>query len=171
GAVGAVAIVAAGAEDDGALLLHGVVAGGAGAREVGGEGAGLGVAAEDGPLVAGAALDHGGGEPVVGGGVAGVEAGVGAGVQAVLQVAHDPRAVAGAEAPDLDAAEVDGFHGAGAVVVVVGLGVAVVEAAAAVEVGAVDDVVDALGVVAGGDVLGGVVAVPVTGRDVDAVGG
>src|SRR6202035_3786078 len=78
GADGAVAVVAAGAEDDGALLLHGVVAAGAGAAEVGGQAAGLGVAAEDGPLVGGAALDHGGGEPVAGGGVVGVVAGIGA---------------------------------------------------------------------------------------------
>ena len=118
----------------------------------------------------GAALDHGGGEPVAGGGVVGVVAGVGAGVQAVLHVGHDPRAVAGAEAPDLDVAEVDGLHGAVAVVVVVGLGVAVVEAAAAVVVRAVEDGVLAFRVVAGGDVLGAVVAVAVAGGDVDAVG-
>ena len=77
-----------------------------------------------------------------------------------------PRAVA----PDLDVAEVDGFHGAVAVVVAVGLGVAVVEAAAAVVVGAVEDGVHALGVVAGGDAVGVVVAVAGAGGDVDAVG-
>src|ERR1039457_2805642 len=151
GSVRALAVVAAGAEDDGTLLLHRVVARGPHPAEVRRQGAGLGVAAEDGPLV-GAALDHGGGEPVAGGRVVGVVAGAGARVQAVLHVGHDPRAVAGAVAPDLDIAEVDGLHGPGAIVVVVGLGVAVVEAAAAVVVRAVEDRVLALRVIPGGDV-------------------
>src|SRR5262249_5589915 len=83
---------------------------------------------------------------------------------------HDPGAVAGTEAPDLDVAEVDGLHGPGAVIVVIGLGVAVIEAAAAVEVGAVEDGVLAFEVVAGGDVPGAVVAVAVTRCDEDSVG-
>jgi len=58
---------------------------------------------------------------------------------------------------------------AGAVVVVVGLGVAVVEAAAVVGVRAVEDRVLALGGVAGRDARGAVVAVAVARRDVDAV--
>src|SRR6185312_14488265 len=96
GAVDAVAVVAADAEDDRALLLHRVVPGDVRPRSavVGGQAAGLGVAAEDGPLV-GAALDHRGGVAVVRGRVVGVVAGVLAGVQAVLHVGHDPRAVAG----------------------------------------------------------------------------
>src|SRR6202034_158004 len=100
GAGRAVAVVAADAEDDRALLLHRVVAGRANPAVIGGEGAGLGVAAEDGPLVR-AAFDHGGGVPVAGGRVVGVVAGRGAGEQAVLHVGHDPGAVAGAVAPGL----------------------------------------------------------------------
>ena len=75
----------------------------------------------------------------------------------------DPRA------PGPLSPEVDGFHGAGAVVVVVGLGVAVVEAAAVVGVRAVEDRVLALRRVAGRDVPGAVIAVAVARGDVDAV--
>src|SRR6185503_5740767 len=64
----------------------------------------------------------------------------------------------------------DRFHGAVAVVAAVGLGVAVVEAAAAVVVGAVEDRVLALGVVPGRGAGGGVVPVPGARRDVDPVG-
>src|SRR6185436_5226217 len=71
--------------------------------------------------------------------------------------------------PDLDVAEVDGFHRPVAVVAAVGLGVAVVEAAAAVVVRAVEDRVHALRLVAGGDAVGAVVAVAGAGGYVDAV--
>src|SRR6202012_4780301 len=57
----------------------------------------------------------------------------------------------------------------GAIVIVVGLGVAVVEAAAAVVVGAVEDRVLALRVVPGGDVPGAVVPVAVARGGVGAV--
>src|SRR3954453_7073708 len=171
GAGRAVAVVAADAEDDGAFLVHRVVAGDVGPRAVveGGQSAGLGVAAADGPVV-GFALDDGGDEAVADRGVVRVVAGVDSGVEAVREVGHDPGAVAGAVAPDLDVAEVDGFHGAVAVVAAVAFGVAVVEAAAAVVVGAVEDGVHAFGGVAGGDPVGVVVAVAGAGRDVDAVG-
>ena len=52
----------------------------------------------------------------------------------------------------------------------VGLGVAVVETATAVVVGAVEDRVLALGIVAGRDAVGVVVTVPGTRSDVDAIG-
>src|SRR5207247_1137475 len=107
---------------------------------------------------------------VGGGGVVGVVAGAAAGVEAVFEVGHDPGAGAGAVAPDFDVAEVDGFHGAVAVVSAVAFGVAVVEAAAAVVVGAVEDGVHAFGLVAGGYAVGVVVAVAGAGGDVDAVG-
>src|SRR6185312_12283248 len=116
------------------------------------------------------ALDHRGGVPVVRRRVVRVVALVQAGEQAVLHVRHDPRAVARAVAPDLDAAEVDGLHGAVAIVVVVRLGIAVVEAAAAVVVLAVEHGVLGLGIVAGGDAVGGVVAVAGARDDRDAVG-
>src|SRR5580698_848104 len=109
GAGRALTVVAADAEDDRALLLHRVVAGRANPAEVGREAAGLGVAAEDGPLV-GPALDHGRGETIRRGRVGRVKAGVGPGEQAVLHVGHDPGAVARAEAPGLLRAEVDGLH-------------------------------------------------------------
>src|ERR1700761_2744771 len=171
GARRALAVVTADAEDDRAFLVHRVVTGhvGPGPAVEGRHPAGLGVAAQDGPLV-GLALDHGGGEPVGDGRVIGVVPGVDPGVQAVLHVGHDPRAVAGAVAPDLDVAEVDGFHVTVAGVVVAGLGVAVVETAAAVVVRAVEDRVLALGAVAGGDARGVVVPVAGTRGHVDAVG-
>src|SRR5581483_3764614 len=84
-------------------------------------------------------------------------------------VGHDPRAVAGAVAPDLDVAEVDGLHGAVAIIVVVRLGIAVVEAAATVVVRAVEHRVLALRVVTRRDTAGRVVTVAVTSRDVDPV--
>ncbi len=170
GAGGAVAVVAADAQQDRAFLVHRVVAGGTRSAEEGGQAPGLRVAAQDRPLVR-PALDHGGGEPVVDRRVARVLAvGVGAGVQAVLQVGHDPRAAAGAGVPVRGVAEVDRLHGAVAVVVVAGLGVAVVEAAAVVVVRAVHDVVLTLGAVPGGDAVGVVVAVADGGRGEDAVG-
>ena len=107
---------------------------------------------------------------MVDGRIVGVVVLVHSGEQTVLQVGHDPRAVARTVAPDLDVAEVDGLHGAVAVVVAVRLGVAVVEAAAAVVVRAVEDRVHALGVVPGGDAVGVVVAVAGAGRHEDAVG-
>jgi hypothetical protein len=61
------------------------------------------------------------------------------------------------------------LHTAVAVVEAVRLGVAVVETAAVVEVLAVEDGVHALGLVAGRDAVGGVVAVAATRRDEDAV--
>src|SRR6185312_16796340 len=97
GAVDSVAVVAADAEDDRALLLHRVVTRDVRARAavVRGQAAGLGVAAEQGPLVR-PALEHGGGVAVVRGRVVGVVSGVDPGEQAVLHVRHDPRAVAAA---------------------------------------------------------------------------
>src|SRR5215469_14619591 len=168
GAGGALAVVAADAEDDRALLVHRVVARGADAAEVRRQGTGLRVAAEDGPVVR-LALDHRGGEPEVGGRVGRVEAGALAGEQAVLHVGHDPRAATRAAAPGGFRPEVDGFHVAGAVVVVVRLCVAVVEAASVVCVRAVEDGVLALGRVAGRDARGAVVAVAVARGDEDAV--
>src|SRR5439155_9999066 len=67
-------------------------------------------------------------------------------------------------------AEVDGAHVAVAVVTGVGFGVAVVEAAAAVDVPAGGHHVHALGGAAGGDARGGVVAVAGAGSHEDAVG-
>src|SRR5581483_11400534 len=160
-----------GAQDDGALLAHRVVARDIRPRAVveRGQGSGLRVAALDRPVVR-AAVDDGGGVPVVDRRVVGVVARVDSGEQAVLQVRVDPRAVAGAVAPYPDVAEGDRFHGAVAVVAAVGLGVAVVEAAAAVVVRAVEDGVLALGVVTGRRAGRGVVPVAGARRDVDPVG-
>ncbi len=117
----------------------------------------------------GLALDDGGDEPVVDGGEV-VVARVHPGEQAPLQVGHDPRTGSGPVAPLLVGAEVDGLHDGGGVGLAVGLRVAVVEAAPLVVVGAVQDGVDALGLVAGGDAVGVVVAVAGAGLDADAVG-
>src|SRR5215475_5167657 len=95
GAGGAVAVVAADAEDDGALLAHRVVARDVGAHTVveGRQAAGLGVATADGPVVR-LPFDNGGGVPEVDGRIVGVQPLVHTGEQAVLHVGHDPGAVA-----------------------------------------------------------------------------
>src|SRR5574344_1462872 len=79
---------------------------------------------------------------------------------AVLKIRGDPgtAALSGA-APFRVASEVDGFHGAFAVVLAVCLGVAVVVAAFVVIVLAVHHHVHVLGFVAGGDARGFVIAV------------
>src|SRR5579871_713047 len=168
GAGRALAVVAADAQDDRAFLVHRVVARGPRAAVERRQASGLGVAAADGPEVR-AALDDRGGEAVVDRRVVAVVARVHPAEQAVLQVGHDPRTVAGAVAPGRLVAEVDGLHVTVAGVGVAGLRVAVVEAAAGVVVGAVEDRVLALGVVTGGDAAGGVVAVAGAGRDEHAV--
>lgn len=160
GALRAVAVVAADAEDDGALLAHGVVATDRRprARVEGVEGAFGGVASADRPPAqtvstrrgrggAGAgehslvrtALDDGGDEAMGDGRVGILLASALAGEQAVLEISHDPRSAAGARSPGGAVAEVDGLHVAVARVVAVQLGVSIVEAAHAVVMRAVED--------------------------------
>lgn len=177
GALGAVAVVAADAEDDGALLAHGVVVALGGARAVvdGLDGVRVAVAALEGPVVARVALEVAGDEARRLHRVVRLLALLAAGEEVVLQVGHDPGpvAVAGA-APAVALAEVERLHApvadalAGGVDVV-RLGVAVVEAARRVVVRAVEHGVHALGVVVERDALGLVVAVPRHGRAEHAV--
>ena len=98
-----------------------------------------------------------------------VDAGAGAGEQAVLEIGHDPRAAAGSSAPDVVDAKVDGLHVAAARIVSARFGVAIVEAAATVVVAPVEDRIHALRRVACSDAAGGIVAVASAGRDEDAV--
>ena len=134
--------------------------------------AGLGVALADREVVAGVAADEAADEAVGDRRAVRARRAVGqvAGVEAGLHVAHQPRAGAGAPGPRGRGAEVDGLHRADALGRARALGVAVVEAAAAVVVGAVEDHVDALGLIVDGDARGLVVAVPHARDDVDAVG-
>src|SRR5205814_10728836 len=89
--------------------------------------------------------------------------------QTVLDIAHHPRAVAGALAPNDAFAKIHGFHRAFAVVVAVALHVAVVEATASVEEITGDHRVLCLGVVALGGPAGVVVAIADAWHDVHAV--
>ena len=117
----------------------------------------------------GSALDHRGDIVSSDGQVTIIVTGVSSGPQTVFQVRHDPGARARTVAPIGGISKIDGFHGAVAIVIVGLLGVAVVEAASTVVVRAVEDRVLALGIVAGRDARGGVVAVPDARSDVDAV--
>src|SRR6185312_9533713 len=141
----AVAVVAADSHDDGPLLVHGDIAGlgrpDPVVHRLERPGGRVGAVEREAPLAAvlvGRVAHQDGGDVVV------LERRVGRDVlvlvvfpareQAVLQVGHHPGAVVvtarRAGAPHDAAAEVDRLHGAVAVVVRVGLGVAVVEAAA-----------------------------------------
>src|SRR3984957_7443628 len=139
-----VAVVAAGAEHDRAFLVHRRVAAGQRPVPVGRQAAGLGVAApklEGGlPVV----LQHRGDEVAVARRVIGVTA-VPAHVLAVLHVGLDPGAATRARREAAVRGEVDRVHVGGAVVAGVGLGVAEVEPAAGVHVGAAGHHVHALG--------------------------
>lgn len=170
GALGADAVVAADAENDGALFAHRVVARRSWARAavVRRQRARCSVGTADRPQVW-PSLDGRSDEPVRDGRVASVVARAGAREEAVLEIGHDPRAAAGARAPAGAVAIVDGLHVAVARIGTAGLGIAVVEAAAAVVVSAVKHCVDALGRVACSCAAGSVVAVAGAGRDEDAV--
>ena len=92
------------------------------------------------------------------------------GEDAVLEIGHHPRTVAGPRAPRRDRAEVERVHRAGAVGLSVGLAVAVVEAAPAVVVLAARHHVHPLGLAAERDAgLRSVDPVAVVGVDVERV--
>src|ERR1039458_1518003 len=156
------AVIAAVAEQNGALLAHGVIAG-IDARPIEHDlqGALLRVTAHRGPVVR-LTFGHPGDKARGHIGQARAELGpvpfVHAAYKIVLLVGHHPRAGWVAVIPRRGSAEVGGLHGAGVVVVAVDLGVAVVEAAAAVEVLAADDPVLSLGLVVHGDALGIILA-------------
>ena len=84
-------------------------------------------------------------------------------VHALLKVCASPRS-GRTRAPvfvPVRVSKVDCFHRAAAIIAVVGFGIAVIEAAAAVEVGPAHHGVDGFRVVAGGDAFGLVDVVPV----------
>ncbi len=144
GAAAGLAAVAAAAQDDRALLLHRAVPAGQSAVPQRGQAAGLCVAALDGEPRGAVVLQHRGDELAREGALVGVPGLAATGVQAPFEVRLDPGAGAGAAAEPALGAEVDRVHGTGGVGLAVGLAVAVVEAAAAVDVGAAGDHVHAL---------------------------
>ena len=157
GALRAVAVVAAIAQQYGSLLAHGVV-GGVDARsaEHDRKGAALRIASHGGPVMW-LALGHRGDESP--GDIRQVRAEFGAirvdaADQVVLLVGHDPRAGRVAVIPAGGVAEVGGLHGAVVVVAAVDLGVAVVEATAGIEVPAVDNPVLSFRLIVDGSALG-----------------
>ena len=157
-ALGAVAVVAADAENDGALFVHWIVAAWARATVVRRQRAGHGVGAADRPLVW-LPFDDRSDETVGDRRVASVRASAKAREQAILEIGHNPRAAAGAGAPDGAVAIVDSFHVPAACIGIAGLGVAVVEAAITVVVGSIEDRVHALRPVSCNYATGSVVTV------------
>jgi hypothetical protein len=164
------AVVAANAENDGALLAHRIVSrrAWACAGVVRRQCASGSVGATDCPLVW-PSLDSRSDKTVGDRRVTSVVARAGAREQAVLQIGHDPRPAAGTTAPAGAVAKVNGLHVAVARIVAVGLGVAIVEATTPIEVGSVEDRVHALRRVTGRAAADGVVPVASAGRDEDAV--
>ena len=163
GARGAVAVVASVAQQDGALLAHRVVTvalvADAAAVVIHLQAALLGVSAHGAPMVRLTVRhrrDEAPGDGVEALAELVVRVVVDTAHEIVLLVGHDPRARGLAVVPDGLVAEIGRFHGAVAVVAAVGLGVAVVEAAAGVVVVAADHPVLALGLVVHGR-AGGVV--------------
>lgn len=154
---GPVAVIAAGSEDDGSLLLHWLIALGKRDDAGAGEAPGLGVALIDGigilAIVGAHVGDEGGasrhGEMAVDA-VLHIEPGIGF---AWMAVAHD----------------VDGIHVASVVVAIVHFGIAKVEAALAVEMESGGDHVHAFGPAVDGRAYRGVVAIAHAGGDSDAV--
>ena len=175
GAGRAIAVVAAIAHLDGALLVHRVIGAvllGTGTHP-GIEGlqtAVLRVAAFQLPEIAAAAAEHAGHETPVDGGVGFVDAGVVAGEEPRLHVRHDPGAGARPAAPAGGGAEIDALHRAGAHRQSVGRGIAVIEAAAVGIMLAVHHRMDAGGLVVDRQVARIVVAETHARHDVDAIG-
>src|SRR6266567_3781217 len=165
-----VAVVAADPEDDGALLMHGDVAALGGQRPAvpGGQPARIGVAALDRVRTCAVVLHQGGDERALVARVVRVIA-VAATEQAVLQVCLHPRAAPITRREPAQGAEVDRVHVPVTVVTGVGLGVAVVEAASAVDVGGAGDHVGTLRRRPGRHPGGGIVAVPDPGGHVDPI--
>lgn len=171
GALSAVTVITASAEDDGTLLAHGVVAA-VGALTIVEcrEGTAVAVTTADGPVV-GFTLDDSRHETVVYGRVALVMDMVITSEQTVLQVSHDPGSVAGAgtTARTVAGSKVDGLHVSVARISAVSLGIAVVEAAGGVVVSAVKDSVHALRVIVRRGTVRMIVPVAGEGRDENAV--
>ena len=145
GALSANTVIAADAQDYGALFFHWVVARpfGPDAVVVGGQRARGSVGTAEGPEV-GPSLEHGREETVVDGRVGRVLCSVIAREQSLLEIGHEPRTFAGARHPAGRVAKIDGLHVTVARVATVGLGVAVVEATAAVVVRPIEHGVHAL---------------------------
>src|SRR5215469_1660064 len=156
----AVAVVAADPEDDGSFLMHGDVATLGGQRSAipGGQPARVRVAAFDRIRAGAVVLHHGGDEGGLVARVVRVIA-IAAAEQAVLQVRLHPWAAPIARREPAQGAEVDRVHVTVAVVTVVRLGVAVVEAASAVDVRGAGDHVGTLRRRPGRHPGGGIVAV------------
>ena len=176
GAGGAVAVVAAVAQQDRALLAHGIVAAAvvpdATAVVIHLQGALLGVSAHRAPVVrlaVGGRRDEAPGDGLEALAELVFRVGIDTAHEVVLLVGHDPRARFLTMVPRRLVAEVGGFHRAVAVVAAVGLGVSVVEAATGIVVVAADHPVLALGLVIDGRAGGIVQAQAHARRDEQAV--
>ena len=172
----AVGVVTAVAEQDGALLAHGIVAvarvADAAAVIVDLQAAVLGISAHRTPVM-GLAVGESGhetpGDTLESLAILVVRVIVDAAYEVVLLVGHDPRTGSVAMVPHGLVAVVSGLHGTVTVVAAVGLGVAIVEAASGVVMVAVDDPVLAFGLVIHGSALGVVPSIAHTGSDEYAV--
>ena len=172
----AVGVVAAVAQQDGALLAHRVIAAArvldAAAVVVDFQLSLLGVAAHRAPVVR-LAVGHGRNKTPVHAVQAAAVFVVGVRIhaahQVVLLVGHNPRSIAFAIVPAPGIAEVSGFHGAVTVVAAVRLGITVVEAAAGIVMLAAEHPVLALGLVVHGRTGGVVQPQAHTRSDEDAI--
>ena len=134
-----------------------------------GQGVGGSIGAAEVPLVSAAAVHEHRHEAPVRDGRDVVLFGVIAREQAGFHVGHDPGTFAVAAAPGGGGAIVGGLHRAGAHGAAVGRGIAVVEAAAAVVMVSVDDIVHPLRLVVHGETAGVVAAVAHAGHDIGSV--
>ena len=172
----AVGVVAAVAQQDGALLAHRVIAAArvldAAAVVVDFQLPLLGVAAHRAPVVR-LAVGHGRNKTPVHAVQAAAVFVVGVRIhaahQVVLLVGHNPRSIAFAIVPAPGIAEVSGFHGAVTVVAAIRLGITVVEAAAGIVMLAAEHPVLALGLVVHGRAGGVVQPQAHTRSDEDAI--
>lgn len=169
-ALSTVAVVATNAENDCTFLAHWVVACYSRTLTIVkiAQGARGSIATTDGPVVR-LALDNGGDEAVSDRGVIGIAVWGRAGEKAIFQVGHNPRTASTPLTPEGAVTEVNGFHVSVAIVIVVRLGIAVIEATLIVVVGAIEHSIHALWRVTGSDTRGIVIAISHARLNVDAV--
>ena len=138
-------IIAANAQDDGAFLAHRVVSRHAGTRSIeeGRQLARGAVPAANRPMIR-LAFNDGRHETESDCRVVRILFWIGAGEETVLEICHYPRTRAGTFAPEAVVTEIDCFHMAVPVVIVVRLSVTIVEAAPIVVVSPVENRIDTL---------------------------
>ncbi|KAI6758277.1 hypothetical protein HG530_010517 [Fusarium avenaceum] len=115
------------------------------------------------------ALHNSGKESILDGRISSIVLGVLSREEAVLKISHEPRATARTGSPDGVVTKVNGFHVTVACVFAVGLGIAVVEAAATVVVSSIENSVHTLWLISRSRPTDLVVAVSSSGRDENTV--